>query len=127
MKHEISNVILFKYHDAIRQPVLDQLYRTPTDITGYIARHRKAWHTQECGIERAIRLGIESLADMAADYEARLGSTIGSDYVLGEYWLGMAKGLKGMLDGETGALDCGFCSAAIRNLAELAGFNEEDL
>lgn len=123
MRNEIPTSIMLRFENAIKEPVMLQLRRTPNDA--YIARHKRAWHEQAMSAERSIRLGIESLADMAAAYEARYGQAISLDYILGDYFASMARGLHGMLNGEIGNLDAGFCDAAILNIWYEAGFTEE--
>jgi hypothetical protein len=43
----------------------------------------------------------------AVEHQKRWESPIGEDYVLGDYWTDIAKGIRGLLNGETGRLDCG--------------------
>jgi hypothetical protein len=52
---------------------------------------------------------------------------IADDYVLGPAWLRALKGLRAMLNGETGGLDCGTIDGALVILALEHGFKEEDL
>jgi hypothetical protein len=54
-------------------------------------------------------------------------SPIGEDYVIGEHWKQMASGLLGLLNGETGTLDCGTWDRNIRRLAKENGFTAEEI
>lgn len=49
------------------------------------------------------------------------GHDIGDDYVLGEEWEQIARGIIGLLNGETGKLDPGEVDRTIRKFAERYG------
>jgi hypothetical protein len=68
--------------------------------------------------------GLRHYADL---HRAAYESPIGEDYVLGEYWKQMASGLLGLLNGETGTLDCGTWDRNIRRLAKENGFTAEEI
>ena len=70
--------------------------------------------------------GMQCLAQMAQLYQERFDCLIGTDYVLGEYWLDMLRGLRGMLNGETGSLDCGGMDGLLCDLARENGFTDEE-
>ncbi len=58
-----------------------------------------------------------------ADLHARrFESTIGDDGVLGEGWADIGRGLRCLLNGETGKLDAGTCASAITKALESNGF-----
>lgn len=68
---------------------------------------------------------FKALVQYAECHREAYESPIGEDYVMGEYWLNMASGLSGLLNGETGTLDCGEWDLRIRLLALNNGFTEE--
>jgi hypothetical protein len=96
-------------------------------------QHDKAWavpmHDQEGAIVRL----VTALADYADDYAARFESPIGHDAVLGGGkghgmgWLEILKGTRGLLNGETGRLDCGTVDSMLVRMAQAAGYEEGEL
>ena len=52
-------------------------------------------------------------------------SPIGNDYVLGPEWEAIGRGIHGLLNGETGRLDCGTLSAFIYDTLETEGFKRD--
>jgi hypothetical protein len=68
----------------------------------------------------------DSLVRYASAHQSRYESPIGHDGVLGECWLTIAKGLVGLLNGETGSIDCGRFDGAVRELARASGFTQEE-
>jgi hypothetical protein len=87
------------------------------DAMGHVAH--EATH------EKALSLLLQGLALYAEAYEKRYESKLGTDCVLGEEWLDMARGFTGLLNGELGHLDGGTLDGTIRDLALEAGFDEE--
>jgi hypothetical protein len=90
------------------------------------------WWTRHCDAlrlparwEHEIVTLARSLASYADAHAARYESPIGSDGVLGRDWERMLKGLRGLLNGETGRLDCGTVDAAILAMYAAAGFEGE--
>jgi len=77
----------------------------------------------ECAIV-ALRSGLLAYG---TEYEERYGgdATLGRDGVLGESWLQLARGYLGLLNGETGRLDCGSLDGEVRRWAAMFGFAEE--
>jgi hypothetical protein len=75
----------------------------------------------------SILIMLESLKTYAQCHREAYESPIGEDYVMGEYWKQMASGLIGLLNGETGTLDCGHIDGAIRKLARANGFSEQEI
>ena len=68
-----------------------------------------------------------SLRRYAVAHYQLYDALIGHDVVLGEEWLKVASGLLGLLNGETGKIDCGKLDGSIRQLAEDCGFNPDDI
>ncbi len=64
---------------------------------------------------------VQGWADYARTHRNRFESTIGEDYVLGPQWQAIGEGLLGLLNGETGALDCGTLDGFIRDTMEAHG------
>lgn len=52
-------------------------------------------------------------------------SRIGEDAVLGESWLEIMRGLRGLLNGELGGLDGGTCDKLICDMLRLEGIDSE--
>lgn len=89
----------------------------------YLIRHIQALDCPQ-GFEEPIVLISRALRLYAEQHAERYESPIGADYVLGDHWKDIARGLIGLLNGETGRLDCGTIDGAIR---DLAGCNGMDL
>jgi hypothetical protein len=53
------------------------------------------------------------------------GSLIGKDAVLGPDWRGIGTGLRGLLNGDTGRLDCGTFDALLVNILRSQGFDPD--
>lgn len=68
---------------------------------------------------------IYGLRMFAKAHAAQYDGPIGDDGVLGECWLSIARGLVGMLNGDTGRLDAGAVDGSIRDLANDAGFTRD--
>lgn len=101
---------------------------TPSEpATGHhwAARHQAAVYSPD-GFERPILSLATSLAIYAEAHQARYESPIGDDGVLGQDWEVMARALLGLLNGETGRLDCGTVDKAIRAMGTAAGINLDE-
>lgn len=68
---------------------------------------------------------IKGLAEYADAHRQRYDSPIGESGVLREAWAAIAQGLIELLNGETGALDCGTVDHTIREIARAAGVTLE--
>jgi len=75
--------------------------------------------------ESAIVRMVHSWAMYADAHAIRFESSIGEDYVLGPEWEAIGKGLLGLLNGETGELDCGTVDGMIRDILKANGFDGE--
>lgn len=82
--------------------------------------------TRETMFGANIKNIFASLVSYAECHREAYESPIGEDYVIGEYWKQMASGLIGLLNGETGQLDCGEYDRRIRLLALNNGFSQEE-
>lgn len=84
------------------------------------AKHRRdAWYEQHLAALQTPRVGFEAaLVAMLegwllyADAHAESGE-IGTDAVLGGHWEAIGVGLRGLLNGETGRLDCGLVDGLV--------------
>lgn len=93
--------------------------------SSFAVRHNEACeHPQK--LERAIVAFCRALNDYARTHLLRYGSPIGEDGVLGQDWEVMARALIGLLNGETGRLDCGTLDKAIRAMAKDAEVNLDE-
>lgn len=80
-------------------------------------RHRVAW--AQGG---AIRAMLEAWADYADGHSARYEESVGADYFLGVEWANIGKGIRALLNGETGALDCGTLDGFLVDTLTAEGF-----
>jgi hypothetical protein len=61
-------------------------------------------------------------AEYAGAHKMKFDSLIGEDYVLGVEWMAMGEAIRGLLNGETGNLDCGTLDAFILDTMRENGF-----
>lgn len=79
-------------------------------------------------IEHSLINLVEAMGDYALHYRGEFpDSKVGGDGVLGEYWLQIARGVAGLLNGPIGRLDAGTMDAAIRDMAREEGFSAEEV
>lgn len=78
------------------------------------ARHNAEWSHPRNPFAAALRKMFDGWTDYAAAHKARYDTSIGKDYVIGEYWADLGHDIRRLLDGETGALDCGSVDHLIR-------------
>jgi len=81
-------------------------------FTGVRLMHNEAIDWPK-GFEAAIVKMLHFWEMYATEHQKRWESPIGEDYVLGVYWKDMGLSLRGLLNGETGRLDCGTLDAFI--------------
>lgn len=91
---------------------------------GYLRWHHEALQSPR-GIEIAITDMRRALLRYGIEHKERYGAELGGDGFLGDHWLQMARGYLGMLNGETGRLDCGTLDGELRRWAMGFGFEEE--
>lgn len=91
----------------------------------WYARHMAALTAPRPGFEAAIVAMFGALDTYACAHSRRYSSPLGEDYVLGDEWRDMARGLRGLLNGELGRLDAGTVDAAVLNLAAAHGVDME--
>ncbi len=74
----------------------------------------------------AVSMMLLGWAAYAAATKASYGGNIGSDCVLGPEWAAIGRGIHGLLNGETGQLDCGAISSYIIKLFEQNNLSFEE-
>jgi hypothetical protein len=89
------------------------------DTNGWKGRHLRAARVHPVGAM------ISALDLYRARHNARFGSLLGNDYVLGPAFLDALRGVRTMLNGEIGGLDGGTCDAAICAIYSESGFEGE--
>lgn len=80
--------------------------------------HREALKSPAPGFETAIVGMLRALAQYADAHRQRYGGNIREDYVIGDSWQSLGRALLGLLDGETGRLDCGVLYGFVAGLVE---------
>jgi hypothetical protein len=107
---------------------MGQVARIQRDETpAYLIRHHQAIQAPR-GIERAIVSLRAGLLEYGLQYGDRFeGCALGDDGVIGVAWLDMARGYLGLLNCETGRLDCGTLDGEVRNWARKFGFDEKEV
>lgn len=89
--------------------------------------HANAMAEPQPGFESAIVFMLKGWAEYADAHAIRYeGDPIGTDGVLGEHWEAIGKGILGLLNGETGRLDCGTIDGVVRKIGALNGAEGED-
>ncbi len=81
------------------------------------AGHVAAWR-KPIGFEVPVVRLIEAIAMYADSHAARYDDPIGDDYVIGASWLDMISAVIGLLNGETGRLDCACLNGLLRDIAK---------
>lgn len=80
--------------------------------------HREALKNPAPGFEQAIVGMLRSLAQYADAHRQRYADGIRQDRIIGEYWHWLGEAVIGLLNGETGRLDCGTLDGWIRGLID---------
>jgi hypothetical protein len=77
--------------------------------------------------EQAIVSMLRGWLDYARAHRARFESGIGEDGVLGPEWAALGAAIRGLLNGETGRLDCGTLDTILCDTLTAEGFNPDQL
>lgn len=93
---------------------------------GYAVRHNEAIDWPK-GFETPIVKMLHFWAMYAVEHQKRYESPIGEDYVLGVDWKDMGLALRGLLNGETGRLDCGTLDGFILETMRENGIETDNL
>lgn len=120
-------------NNAVHIALTDALYAEDKAAkpTGWDRRHNAEVKDTYRGIRSIdapssiIRM-LDALAVYADEHARRYDSPIGQDGVLGDAWCKALGGVRAMLNGETGNLDCGTVDGAILAMVRAAGFEEND-
>ena len=104
---------------SFRNPTTGQVI--PND-TGWQDNHLAALRRPR-GFEVPIITMLEGWAKYADQVRIEYGG--GLDQVLGSRWADLGRAIHGLLDGETGRLDCGTLSSFIHGALESQGFKDE--
>lgn len=101
------------------------------NMGGWQDRHNaavsSAIHGANVPLESPLARMLESWAEYAKGHKARFESTIGEDYVLGPQWQAIGEGIRGLLNGETGRLDCGTLDGFILDTLSENGIDIDNL
>lgn len=104
---------------------------TLPNANGWQDRHNKAvsgYHVLGPQThEGALVNMLKAWADYAEVHQSRFESNIGDDGVLGVYWQQIGEGIRGLLNGEAGRLDCGTLDGFILDTLTDNGINTENL
>lgn len=112
----------------VKQP---SLYANPKlpNTNGWQDQHNEAINEAITDPRRAFETPIVHMlkgwAKYAAQHYARYQSPIGSDYVLGPAWRNIGLGIRALLNGECGRLDCGTLDAFIVDTLHANGMDDE--
>jgi len=102
--------------------ILDPNEKTP-DTSGWKKRHM-----MEVKRGHPVAAMVEALNRYAVMHAERYSAPLADDGVLGPAWLDAAKGVRALLNGECGGLDCGTVDGAITKMViDAAGFEDGDL
>lgn len=84
----------------------------------------KRRHMTEVLRQRPVPLMFAAIESYCADYAERYKSVVGDDYVLGPAVFDLVRGLRILLNGECGGLDCGTVDGALCKLVEVHNLGE---
>lgn len=88
-------------------------------------KHRAIFQNKHYAMETPMVDMLRGWAEYAEDHKARYETPVGDDGVLGAYWESMGDALRGLLNGETGRLDCGTLDGFILNTMKFHGVDTE--
>jgi len=92
------------------------------DTVGWKARHLRAVHGAH-----PVAVMLRAWCAYAEEHREKFESDIGHDYLLGPHWARLGKALHGLLNGDTGGLDCGTLSSIIQDNLDEQGYNFEHI
>lgn len=96
------------------------------DDSGWKSRHRNAL-LSPMGFERPIVGMLRGWIQYAERHRQQYESTIGEDGVLGPAWAQIGDGIRQLLNGDCGRLDCGTLDSIIHDNLREAGFDPDQL
>lgn len=89
----------------------------------WMAQHNEAIDYPK-GFEVPVVRMLLYWAKYAEEHNKRFESPIGEDYVLGPQWQTLGESIRGLLNGETGRLDCGTLDGFILQTMRENGFDK---
>jgi hypothetical protein len=98
---------------------------TRSNVGDWQSRHNEAIIAPR-GPERPIVRLCEAWLAYAEQHRKRYESPIGEDGVLGQEWAAIGLAIRGLLNGETGNLDCGTLDAFVLNTLKGEGWEKEE-
>jgi hypothetical protein len=87
--------------------------------------HRAIFQNKHYELETPMVDMLRGWSEYARDHKARYEDVIGNDGVLGVEWEAVGDALRGLLNGETGRLDCGTLDGFILNTMKEHGIDTE--
>jgi hypothetical protein len=105
--------------------------RALPNTNGWQDRHDAAirtvqTHPKDVPFQQPMVDMLKAWAGYAEDHKARYESKIGDDSVIGREWEAIGDALRGLLNGETGALDCGTVDGFILRTMRANGVNTDN-
>ena len=105
--------------------LVTKLYDKPKvqgNIGDWQGRHLQAVCSPR-GFERPLVRMVEQWLRYADAHQKEHESPIGEDFVLGQYWEDIGDALRGLLNGQSGRLDCGTLDAVILDSMQAVGID----
>ena len=129
----VPAVLSWRSPSAIVLECLETLTQKAYAGEGWARQHMLAWEKSDASndsgkrrMEGLIRDGIMAWARYGEEHHMQYGSDIGDDGVLGPAWKAWGSGLRDLLNGETGRLDCGTLDGLFLNIAAACGASLEE-
>jgi len=94
--------------------------------SGWLKRHLSAIAAPR-GSEQALVNMLRGWLEYAERHAAYYGTPVGDDGVLGPYWADIGQGIRRLLDGPVGRLDCGTIESIITGEMRAEGFDPDNL
>jgi hypothetical protein len=88
-------------------------------------RHWLAFNNPRRSTEVSIVNLMKATALHADNHREAYGSGIGEDGVLGDHWADIVRGIRGLLNGDCGRLDCGTLDGTLCDMLAAEGFDRE--
>ena len=112
-----------KTASSIIKDMMDDTARKSFHENKWGQRHVRAFNIPVNKAETGIVALVSGLASYC-DAMKEMGYKASEDYVLGVHVLDIAKGIHGLLNGDTGRLDCGVMSGLIDTILKNEGYEE---
>lgn len=111
---------------AITGKYTQALWKTGQKHAGdaWYQRHLETLQSPRVGFEAALVAMLQGWLLYADTHSAHYDSTIGLDGVLGDHWAAIGQGLRGLLNGNAGRLDCGCLDVILGGTLNAEGFED---